>query len=638
MADVKAISCGLALHFVGDLQKELTSALGDGYSFVAVDAIHPRARALAGGPDANVMPFFRPDTVLSSADWRTLVVLKMSDWINVDSPDEAVRRTSEKVLQQELLYAGHVGVQAVLVKVDSQLCVNLARIINDCFFIWNNYQYAFHAWILIPMESPSVQSVQYLGQPSDGEHQPSNDNNNNLDGPAVEEDPWEWWNVFRGVCGAEKHVGLVLRLTENLPSKSKLDRWMGEPVRCIVINTSVFINNKKGYPVLPRAHQRVLRSFFKLDCQVMVDGSCHHGHMWRYYQYLKYVFDTMPEEDPAEKFARGFEDYLQVPLQPLKDNLETATYENFEKDPVKYNEYQRAIYLALMDKGAQLGKDTDIVVMVVGAGRGPLVTATLNAARRAKQKVRVYAIEKNPNAVHDLHYLKETTWKDLVIVVSCDVREYEAPEKADIMVSELLGSFGDNELSPECLDGAQCFLKDDGISIPCEYTSYLAPLHSHKLHVETAGLRDKDQNPVACFETPYVVRLQNVNVLADPQPLFTFVHPNREEPIDNSRYKILHFDIKEKCYLHGFAGCFDTILYKDVKLSIHPDTRNPGLISWFPIFFPLKVPVPLPKGCTVELHFWRCVTRRKVWYEWLVACPEVTTIHNPQGRSHTIDL
>lgn len=32
-------------------------------------------------------------------------------------------------------------------------------------------------------------------------------------------------------------------------------------------------------------------------------------------------------------------------------------------------------------------------------------------------------------------------------------------EKADIFVSELLGSFGDNELSPECLDGAQHLLK-----------------------------------------------------------------------------------------------------------------------------------------------------------------------------------
>ena len=47
---------------------------------------------------------------------------------------------------------------------------------------------------------------------------------------------------------------------------------------------------------------------------------------------------------------------------------------------------------------------------------------------------------------------------------------------SDILVSELLGSFSDNELSPECLDGAQKFLKPDGVSIPCEYTSFVAPL------------------------------------------------------------------------------------------------------------------------------------------------------------------
>lgn len=53
-------------------------------------------------------------------------------------------------------------------------------------------------------------------------------------------------------------------------------------------------------------------------------------------------------------------------------------------------------------------------------------------------------------------------WGSQVTVVSSDMREWVAPEKADIIVSELLGSFADNELSPECLDGAQHFLK--GIS------------------------------------------------------------------------------------------------------------------------------------------------------------------------------
>jgi hypothetical protein len=38
-------------------------------------------------------------------------------------------------------------------------------------------------------------------------------------------------------------------------------------------------------------------------------------------------------------------------------------------------------------------------IMVVGAGRGPLVNRALEAADRAKYKVHIYAIEKNPMAI-----------------------------------------------------------------------------------------------------------------------------------------------------------------------------------------------------------------------------------------------
>lgn len=44
-------------------------------------------------------------------------------------------------------------------------------------------------------------------------------------------------------------------------------------------------------------------------------------------------------------------------------------------------------------------------------------------------------------------------------LVFADMRRWKPSKKCDILVSELLGSFGDNELSPECLDGAQKFLK-----------------------------------------------------------------------------------------------------------------------------------------------------------------------------------
>lgn len=55
--------------------------------------------------------------------------------------------------------------------------------------------------------------------------------------------------------------------------------------------------------------------------------------------------------------------------------------------------------------------------------------------------------------------VREDWGSDRVKVVSQDMRTWDAPEMADLIVSELLGSFGDNELSPECLDGVQRFLK-----------------------------------------------------------------------------------------------------------------------------------------------------------------------------------
>lgn len=41
---------------------------------------------------------------------------------------------------------------------------------------------------------------------------------------------------------------------------------------------------------------------------------------------------------------------LEIPLQPLCDNLDTYTYEIFETDPVKYKLYQEAVQQALLDR------------------------------------------------------------------------------------------------------------------------------------------------------------------------------------------------------------------------------------------------------------------------------------------------
>ena len=42
------------------------------------------------------------------------------------------------------------------------------------------------------------------------------------------------------------------------------------------------------------------------------------------------------------------------------DNLESATYEVFEKDPIKYSQYEQAVYQALLDRVPDERKDTDV--------------------------------------------------------------------------------------------------------------------------------------------------------------------------------------------------------------------------------------------------------------------------------------
>jgi protein arginine N-methyltransferase 5 len=49
----------------------------------------------------------------------------------------------------------------------------------------------------------------------------------------------------------------------------------------------------------------------------------------------------VPPLSEQEQFEAPYFDFLQVPLQPLQDNLESRTYEVFERDPVKYVQYEK---------------------------------------------------------------------------------------------------------------------------------------------------------------------------------------------------------------------------------------------------------------------------------------------------------
>lgn len=78
-------------------------------------------------------------------------------------------------------------------------------------------------------------------------------------------------------------------------------------------------------------------------------------------------------------------------------------------------------------------------------------------------------------------------------------------------------------------------------------------------------------------------------------PFIGSPHPCTGLPLTNShnvRSAKLTFHIPHAGVLHGFGGYFEAVLYGNVGISIHPERMaliSKDMLSWFPLFFPLKV-------------------------------------------------
>ncbi|XP_017782552.1 PREDICTED: protein arginine N-methyltransferase 5 [Nicrophorus vespilloides] len=606
----KHMSCALDIGEPLNLLASLTTACNEGYHFVVTKLIHPNHERDLYSKDAPRV-IGRTDRLLSSNDWNKLIVCRLSKQFQIDSEIENIREHDKKLLSQELGFACHLYIPAILIKLVQRDNKNLAHLLNCKLQAGASFQ----VWVETPMVNPAKKSPIV--------------NNEDCD------DIWEWWNDFRRYGNYHKRIGLALVMPTDgcMLDDLEIKRWGGEPVKAIIIPTCLFISNQHKQPVLPRVYQEIIKQFLHLDVQYIISGPRFKHTYQQYCSYMGYLGKKLYDQSVIGEFSMGCEDFLQSPLQPLTEHLETPIYEIFEKDSIKYVLYQQAIEKALCDIAKNI---SPIVVIVVGAGRGPLVQATLNASIITQRKVKVYAVEKNPYAVNTLEERIANEWNDQVTLFNEDMRVCEPPEHADILVSELLGSFGDNELSPECLDGAQRFLKPNGISIPQSYTSYLAPLQSIKLYNEIGMSKTADKTLQVLYETPYVVHLVNAYQITNAKDLFVFEHPNRSDMIINERMRTLKFTAEQNCVLTAFAGFFESVLYKDVILSTNPVTHSRNMVSWFPIMFPLPFPVQVKTNEQIEVTFWRAENNEKVWYEWCLNSPFMGSISNIAGRSYFI--
>lgn len=80
------------------------------------------------------------------------------------------------------------------------------------------------------------------------------------------------WNTFRSLCNHNKRLNLALQMTEDVPSAVEINRWLAEPVKCLVIPTSLFHTNSEGDLVLGNPLQTVVQAFAGKDVRVLFSG------------------------------------------------------------------------------------------------------------------------------------------------------------------------------------------------------------------------------------------------------------------------------------------------------------------------------------------------------------------------------
>lgn len=604
------------------------------------------------------------DLTTSNYNWQTSIALSLGD-ANLESYTGASARRFTDLLK----HAIYLPVKAVLIDCphSRSACASLASIVNDCLventasmrplvlfklsLVKSNSNQDLHKITELEKHdaTASASSESGCGSPRGSDQTHKSSSISSLDQSpdqlssvfAKHDQAWSQWNMLRSHLDADPRIGVCLAIDDDIPDNlEELERWTGEPVRMIVVTADQFVSspthpNRVRLTPICKSFIRKVVTFNSLKTSLVVEAFSTMQNLTPHLKHLVHLSNSITEAQQDRQHLIPWHDRLLSPLKPLSSNLDSDTYDVFERDQTKYIIYKDAMIEAIQTLVTRYpSQSRKIIMMVLGAGRGPLVDRLIEAVHAvgSNNRFKIYALDKNKSSVRALLFKQQTKWIDAtgVIeteVVEADMREWEPEDKADLIVTELLGSLGDNELSPECIDGLWRFATPSTINIPEHYSSYIAPISSFRMHQELYG-----RNNRSAFDKMYVVELTNCYYIDETQKLFDFSHKDiskKPEPYQNERYKELSFKSKVDTVCHGFAGFFSAKLFGTVELSTVVNSKTPYMDSWFAAYIPLENPIQMPKGTKLAIQFWRKESLSKVWYQWVVTEPVASRIYSP---------
>jgi protein arginine N-methyltransferase 5 len=594
----------------------------------------------------------------------------ISSWIELDNDDIAINEFSFQVFYNEISYANYLGIKTFMLNPPRDIdniqifSSNIAKIL-DLFP-------SIHISISLPIcQDINESSLEFLDIYS----------------------TWDTWNSIRITCNYHQNLSVSLGAPKfNIPS-AILDRWLLEPIRFYLISSSKFIPNAKNYPVLHKFNQLIiwkLLQFKSLELPTIILHGVDKINLLNqssssliefdeitkkstYLSYIQYLISIskntnfLPYLYSFTLNALGYSNIslnqlsstliLQSPIEPIAENLENYMYKVFEQDTFKYKQYERAIIKALIDLKKNWSDDSKPHIFFLGPGRGPLIDKffdALNFLSLSSNDFLITALEKNQNVMIYLNQKNINSWNSQVNLLNMDSRNYKYSnyqlnnQKINMVISELIGSFGCNELMPECIDSISTsdLCDENCIFIPQNLNCYIAPVYCPK-YWKLASSKSVDKM--------YVPMIPEMELISEnPEKVWSFtskvtqskksINENTVNSISlssfkpynkhNSRKSRISIQIDHKGLIHGLAGFFSSTLYSDIEVNNLP--KQPGIedcVSWLPAFFPIDKPLDLFENQDVSLHIQRICSLNSVWYEWSVECFMYTLVEKPKSNS-----
>ena len=272
-----------------------------------------------------------------------------------------------------------------------------------------------------------------------------------------------------------------------------------------------------------------------------------------------------------------------------ESNLAQVGYQNYYQmlsDKVRMDAFRKAIFKTV--------KQGDIVVDM-GAGTGLLGIWAIQAGA-----AKVYAIEKTDAINLAKEIAKANNCLDKIVFINKNSMGVKLPERANVLISETLGSFGIDENTIQFTnDARERFLLEGGTLIPQSINLFVAPVDDAKTYNKIDFWRhipDIDFSPAfELFSKKIMVESVNRNgLLSSPINIGTL---SLTKQMDENFTGRSYIQIEKTGTIHGVAGWFSTTLCDGVEIKTSPS--NPET-HWKQAFFPFRDSIDVIAGDVLD--------------------------------------